>query len=639
MSMTTRRRPALAAPAQQNSRARTGAWALTFAGIAVGGALLRLFALGDAPFAPQEAAAAWPALRTALAQPVEGMAQPTSALLHNLLLVLFWLVQSGGEVLARLPVALLGAAVPALAWFWQARLGRSGALLLALLLAIDPWLVTFSRLGTSTGLTVALALAAMTAIEVSGRRPWKAANDVAANDVAAISAGLLLISGPQAWSWLVPAATAALLIGPPLATWRTPRTALAAGAAALVGATALLAHPAGLRALAVSLGEWGAQALPGPYPLWFPWLRLPVDNPLLLFLGVSGAAIVLRRALQNRAPAAVGTRTDGQESPATCAAPPQQLFYRFLLLWTLWATLILLAPGRLPDALPLLGVALAFCAATAWGSLATRAAAEVSDRREFALVAAVLAAVLFALLFLVVSIVATPKWDSAMAIAAGALLLLTLLLVAGYAWYVNPHSGLLVGLAVLSLFLLGATTTSLTALAFRHDARHPDGFFFTVALPEADNLTTDLGRLSSSRTGNPTEHPLWVSSGPTLAPDAQTGWLVRPMRNVTWAAAPPAPLSATLFSQPGQALPRQPFVITPPLESELALSGAAWNAGYLGADFPLRSSWLPNALPRAQGETAQERWESGFRPRLRWLIYREATPAVAESVLLWAPAE
>ena len=93
------------------------------------------------------------------------------------------------------------------------------------------------------------------------------------------------------------------------------------------------------------------------------------------------------------------------------------------------------------------------------------------------------------------------------------------------------------------LFLLGASVSALGQMAFHHDARHPDGFLITFALPESDNLGADVGQLSFVRTGNRTQQPVVVVSGTGLSPDAQASWQVREMGNVTWSVAPPAELN------------------------------------------------------------------------------------------------
>jgi hypothetical protein len=117
----------------------------------------------------------------------------------------------------------------------------------------------------------------------------------------------------------------------------------------------------------------------------------------------------------------------------------------------------------------------------------------------------------------------------------------------------------------------------------------------------------------------------------------QASWQVKHLRNVTWTAAPPD-AAAIQLTQPGQVLPHRPFVVTPS-DAGAPVDAAAWNAAYVGADYPLRAAWLHTALPRPTGDTWEARWQSGYRPWLRWLLYREAAAPAPESVALWAPAE
>ena len=58
----------------------------------------------------------------------------------------------------------LASAVVLLPWFWRTWLGRVPALTLALLFAVDPWLVAFSRTADGASLTIFLALLTMTAL-------------------------------------------------------------------------------------------------------------------------------------------------------------------------------------------------------------------------------------------------------------------------------------------------------------------------------------------------------------------------------------------------------------------------------------------------------------------------------------------
>ena len=124
---------------------------------------LRFINLGVAPLLPLEAAQAWPAWLAATGTQVAGSPAATSALFYGLQSLLFF-VTGANEVLARLLPALVGTALVLLPWWWRDWLGRGGALAVALLLALDPWLVALGRTADAVGLTIFLGLLVLTAL-------------------------------------------------------------------------------------------------------------------------------------------------------------------------------------------------------------------------------------------------------------------------------------------------------------------------------------------------------------------------------------------------------------------------------------------------------------------------------------------
>ena len=124
---------------------------------------LRFINLGVAPLMPLEAAQVWPAWLAATGTQVAGAPVPTSALFYGLQSLLFF-VAGANDVLARLLPALVGTALVVLPWWWRDWLGRGGALAVALLLAVDPWLTVLARTADATGLTVFLGLLTLTAL-------------------------------------------------------------------------------------------------------------------------------------------------------------------------------------------------------------------------------------------------------------------------------------------------------------------------------------------------------------------------------------------------------------------------------------------------------------------------------------------
>ncbi len=132
---------------------------LLFGATVAMGAGIRFFGLAAQPLSPPEAANAWLAWLqvSGLADPVlvEGVEGPASALLHSLQMLLFWLV-GGGDGPARIIPVLAGIGLVVAPWFWRLWLGRTVALILSLLIAIDPWLVAFSRRADGTMLSLLL---------------------------------------------------------------------------------------------------------------------------------------------------------------------------------------------------------------------------------------------------------------------------------------------------------------------------------------------------------------------------------------------------------------------------------------------------------------------------------------------------
>ena len=117
--------------------------------IMVAAGILRLFELGASPLSPSEAAEAWAAL--------EGEPASASGLIFGINRALFWLF-GADDAIARLVPALIGTALPLAAWLLAPVIGRRGALASAVLLALSPSLVFFSRSvsGVMPGLAAAL---------------------------------------------------------------------------------------------------------------------------------------------------------------------------------------------------------------------------------------------------------------------------------------------------------------------------------------------------------------------------------------------------------------------------------------------------------------------------------------------------
>ena len=283
--------------------------AACYIGILAVAAALRFGSLGRWPLSQGEAAQAWGAW-----QLLHG-AGPSSLdyapLLFNLnLLNLF--AFGGSDAIVRFWPALVGTLLPLLPYFLRDRLGRVGALVAALLLAISPTLVYFSRSLDGHILAALSALALVVAISsyLAERRPaavgWGAT---------ALAAGLL--SEYSFYTFLL-----ALALWAAWAAWRGRADAESpwaevrgawnelvadqawlrvggaiVGAAVALVASALLLNPGGWQATLNVLGRWFGQfAASGDGTNLSYYARVLVAYETLpLLVGLVGLGLGLRR--------------------------------------------------------------------------------------------------------------------------------------------------------------------------------------------------------------------------------------------------------------------------------------------------------------------------------------------------------
>lgn len=602
--------------------------------------VLRLLALGEQPLSPHEAGAAWPAFLAATGATVVHAPQPDSALLLTLQTLMFWMA-GAGELLARVGPALAGSALVIMPWWWRRRLGQNPALFMTGLLAIDPWLTALSRTGDGAMLSVLLTGIVLTAlwrdeVDPSLVRPQdrtlstESAGDRGWPIVGAVAAGLLLVSGAQAWSFLVVigvgGATAWRVLGVGrLRRWLSPSWWAWCAGAALLGATGWLVQLQNLAIVSTSLTRW-LQQLTGPsdagYPLSWPFVRLVVDQPFLLVFGLAGLLIAL-----------LGQR----RRPEAGASSSYSELVWFGAAWLGWSLLLILAPGRTPFVLALLSIPLAAFAAhaIAWvGNSAARVtdvAWSDADWREASLLALVLGVLATAGLFWVVAWIFSPESQAVLAQTPLAILALAVLLLIAYAVWMNKDQALVVGAALVGVALLGATVSANVQLNLRADADRPDGFFSVVAHSGTLRLVEDVQTLSAQRIGDPTESALQVVTGADGRPDALLGWALRDMRNLAWVTAP---LVSPLDAHP-------PMVITWSPE----FGGSTDTLPYTGSQYRVQTRWLPSELAAASVQSPQAAagvaTPSARRSWLRWAFYREAksAPPQADMVTLWTLAQ
>jgi len=549
--------------------------------------LLRFLRLGSAtPLNPLEAGQAWAAWADTFAQSGVFSAPAHSPLLYTAQRFLFWLTAGGSDGWARFLPALAGALLVLLPWLLRGSLGRSGALALALLLAVDPWLLTFSRMADggifSAGLGL-LLLAAFTQPEnVSSNGPrWLAG-----------AVGLFLISGPLAWLLLPVLVGAGWLFGA-ASLWPTEqgersRLLTIAGVTIVVGATGFLSHWDGLgnisASLSVALSSLTADA---GYPLGWGFVRLAVDQPLLLLVGMAGLGAFWVR------PTADGWG-DGR--------------WRLLLTgWLVWGLLLLLLPGRNPAALLIAGLPLLLSAAHTAARLLAYATRQV-HWQDGSLIAATLAVLLVTTAFWTNhynSQWSNGDFDRLTLFFYGIVPILVLFFIWWAGWHTSSQILVLVGLPLLLLASVGSGW----AINQPGDTTKGSALFAQSSQPGLKMLTDDVARLSSLRAIDPHEALVLVDVAPGLRP--LLGWELRSMRRLRFVES----------VDPALLTDRAALVLSD------AAAVAALPAGYRGSRYPVVTGWLPTDL-------------TGASTVARWILLRELkTTPPTTSVVLWAREE
>jgi hypothetical protein len=603
---------------------------------------LRCWQLGEQPLNSVEIANSWPAWLTAHAKSAPEPPVPSGAFYYGAQWLLFW-VGANSDAAARVVAAVAGAVMPLMAWAWRPWIGRLAALSLAFLLALDPWLVAISRLadGAAIGLAcgffvlsgfIQLALAGAdglpSAALASWTEWWRRAT--------AIGFGLLLVSGVMAWNWLPVLVVfvwcyrreldEARLFQVRYGIWLAV-SALIAGTFGLVrlDAVALVGSSLGfwLAQFTGGHGELAAAAGIGDYGRAWPWVRLLVDEPLAWGLGLLGLVLSLL----------------GKELWPDYAGPRWQ---RLLWLWLGYGVLLFLAPGRNPFVLPLVTLPLLIYAA-GFIQKVLLASPDDLEWREAAAIGVTLVILVVSGVFWGVALVASQVFDPVMAQATAVIFLLSVVILAAYAFWSSRSHALWIGGVFVILLLLPLTIRSSWLLSQPGGVSGTAGLFSRFTHPEVRLLVEDVEAISAFRTGNPHQLPVQVQVAGR--PDPILGWYLRGMRDLSWVAAPSLP---DLDGEPNAGLlplaitPVEPGAAVDPEQLRLDLAD-----GYTGSDYHIEGSWLPAQLwPR--GEPANdtpngsagldEAWRAWMQPLWRWMIYRKtpALPATRDGIL-WAP--
>lgn len=644
---------------------------LVYGSILLVGLFARFFAISEPPLSTSEAIGSWAAwisahgLQSAVPQ-FELLVQaqpPNSSLLYSSQALLFW-VSGGSDGLARFWPAVVGSGLILLPWFIREEIGRFAAIVLALLFAIDPWLIAFSRLADSTMLSVlagvlvlsALARLANSTLPPTHKSRWQTA--------LWSCGGLLLISGPQAWSFSL---VLLLFVGMSQIHRRkqlpgtdsskpsadvdrddqdsdalpTPDRAAANhranedttsrfdlgytgtnlslfAAAALLGATGWLAFPEGLGYVATSLSVWVEQltgagtADEADYSLNWLALRLLADQALLIFLGLIALGLLY---------------ADWDESDSQLFNP------LFLSGWMAIGFILLLAPGRVPASLIIFHLPLLLATARLGGRLLTAPYTQgwrYIAWQEIAILSAILTILCILGALITSAQVANTQLSLPYLLTAVLLIGLAVLMIAVMALLTHREQALWFAGLYLALLLVITMFSSSWQLNHRHDPLSPDALFNQFTAQDIRLLVDDIQTLSAQRVGDPEEIPIRAEM--QSYPDPLLAWYLRGMRNLTWSAAPTADSSSdsrTIF-----------------LTFRDSVTNITAGETYLGSDYDLRLRWLPEQLPtyeadeqapeRSWQENLQRRWSEQLQPLLRWILYRKVQRMPeTETVVLW----
>lgn len=604
---------------------------------------LRVWRLDDVPLSPWEAANSWPAWLAAQGLGVDHGAAPLSALGYGLQWLVFW-IGINSEFGARLAPLLVGTALIVLPWRLRKIIGRETALVLAFLLALDPWLIQFSRLADGSILALALGLTTL----VVGAAVVSSSGHATESRMRAglVLFGLLLVSGPMGlnfvpivalgvWLWRHELMDAGLF---DRRSWKW------IGVAALLGGTLGLVRVDGLAWVATSLTVWLSQfdgSHPGPsiahvtgdYGVSWPWVRLLVDAPMIAAVGALGllAQLRLRHTFSAR---------------ETGHAPVDRVAL-FLMLWTAWGVLLWLLPGRSPLALPMLSLPLTL-AAGPWLVHLLRNRPQELDWRELAAVVVTFLILLISVAIWAASLFHKQTFDTGQARLLLVALGLGLVIVVAFSvWARRDVAFWLMALVVVGLLL---TVNLRAAWHLKQEntatmvAAAPTGRAGWQALtthPDLRNLAQDVKSLSLLRAGDATELSVQVQIAPVVdaagrtipaRPDPVLGWYLRDMRNLTWVTAP-------MLTGEGEAGPGPLVIVHDDGVAESASPMTA--ANYVGSVYRVESFWLPSDQLGGVESGGQDAlltwWMQAARPWVRWVVYREVSGEVStRTVTLWA---
>lgn len=547
---------------------------------------LRLMALGERPLDAVEAQQSLAAWQLVTGQGVQVTGYSPLLFLGN---AITFALFGASDFSARLMPVLLGMVLVFSPLLFRRWLGRWGALLASLFLAISPTALYFSRHLSSEIAVVACAL-----LLLGLKMQFLESRDIRWLDGVAVTFALLLTAGPGAYAFLTVGILFAIII---VLSGRmghgTGEQALIAGVRQvlsehkgiagrllvlfvltilLVSTCFLLVMP-GFQAVIDQFAAWTAQLSPrASGQPWFHHLLLILFyEPLILVFALSG--IIL--AFKNRT-----------------------LLTTFLVFWGLVLLYAYtLAGGKSSGDLLLSLAPLALLAGLAAGRLLEQVVRLGSWEIE-GLFAGILLPVTVYLLLQLTSYARTGQMAYVWLFAIGFVLAVSLFV--GYLFWLGPHSAVrslgIWALLLLILFTWGASWRL-------NYVRVSDPSEIMAAQP-TDLATRDLFQtleeLSSWRSGDRHELPVSV----VQLDDAVLRWYLRDFRDVRYQET----LGGNTATQ---------VYITPASFTDPALEGA-----YRGQQFVLYSNWSLSGLPGTD--------------LINWVLYRTAPPPETQDIVLWA---
>lgn len=571
---------------------------------------LRLYSLGSLNLvSPLEAAQIWPAYMAQSTSALEesGLPEPrppSSPLLYTIQRVLFLVTGGGSSFWARFPAALAGAGLVLAAWALRPRMGRGGALAAAVLFAFDPWLLSFSRLADSSTISVLTGLLLLAAL-FNKREEGPQVNRFA------VIGGLFLISGPLAWLLLPLILYAFFLLGggplARLAPGQGRQAALVCAGTVVVGSTGLFAHTYRLSAIGESVGTAVAH-LVGPsgsaetlltghdYTVSWALLRLLVDEPFLLLFGGAGAAIALFRT---GFPAPNLVRQVVKEEKVV-ETERRSLFdavwLNVLVVGTAWGLLLILLPGLTPVSLLVLGLPLLLLAAASAVQMLRVAPIRMLLQDSARLPAFATMGILLVTAFFWTGTITGSLRDGSYDPRLAAFYLLIPALGAFFVWWSGERaSGQVFGFLTLTALFLAQASSSWT-LNLRPEYDHSRSLYAETGDGAMTLLADDISRLSSLRTGDPTEAPVYLQVNNSRLPFFL--WHLRAMRDLRW--------------RPGielKEVEQDALVVT----QDGVGTAEEWDqlpGSFVGSRYSVTERWLPTAFERPGA-------------LLRWMLFRE----------------